>query len=376
MTQAEGSHLFEPAGDFQCLHEFIPAAKAKLTDHIWNYLIGATESETTMRRNRMALDSLALRPRVCVDVSQVRTATTLFGRTIRMPVILAPVGSLESFGEGGAATAGAAASQFGVPIMVSSVTQPGLEEAAAATPGPKIFQLYVRGDNAWVDDIARRAVDAGYDAFAITVDTAAYSRRERDITARFVKPWRAVATGQSYQASFTWDNVKHFKDKHAIPLILKGIATAEDAALCCEHGVDGIYVSNHGGRQLDHGRGSMDVLPEVMAAVRGRAKVIVDGSFCRGTDIVKAIALGADAVGMGRMYCYALAAAGAPGVVKMLELLEHEFGVAIALTGARSLGELQPAHVFRGAPVVAQPHVHSGFPLLQTTPEYGGKAFG
>lgn len=376
MTQAEGSHLFEPAGDFQCLHEFIPAARAKLSDHIWNYLIGATESETTMRRNRMALDSLALRPRVCVDVSQVKTSTTLFGRTIRMPVILAPVGSLESFGEGGAGTAGAAASQFGVPIMVSSVTQPGLEEAAAATPGPKIFQLYVRGDNAWVDDIVKRAVAAGYDAFAITVDTAAYSRRERDITARFVKPWRAVATGQSYQASFTWDNVKHFKDKHAIPLILKGIATAEDAALCCEHGVDGIYVSNHGGRQLDHGRGAMDALPEVMATVRGRAKVIVDGSFCRGTDIVKAIALGADAVGMGRMYCYALAAAGAPGVVKMLELLEHEFGVAVALAGARSLAELHPGHVFRGAPVVAQPHVHSAFPLLQTTPEYGGKAFG
>jgi isopentenyl diphosphate isomerase/L-lactate dehydrogenase-like FMN-dependent dehydrogenase len=202
--------------------------------------------------------------------------------------------------------------------------------------------------------------------------TAAYSRRERDITGRFVKPWRSAATGQSYQASFTWDNVKHFKDKHSIPLILKGIATGEDAALCCEHGVDGVYVSNHGGRQLDHGRGSMDVLPEVMAAVRGRAKVIVDGSICRGTDIVKAIALGADAVAMGRMYCYALAADGDAGVHKMLELLEHEFGVAMALGGARSLGELHPGYVFRNAPQVTQPHAHSAFPLLQTTPEFRG----
>jgi isopentenyl diphosphate isomerase/L-lactate dehydrogenase-like FMN-dependent dehydrogenase len=372
MDQAEAKHLFEPTGDFQCLHEFIPAAKAKLSDHIWGYLVGATETETTLRRNRLAIDSLALRPRVCVDVSKIDVTTTLFGQKLRMPVILAPVGSLESFHPGGAATAGRAASAFGIPIMVSSVTHPGLEEAAAAAPGPKIFQLYVRGDLAWVDDVVKRAVDAGYDAFAITVDTAAYSRRERDIAGRFVKPWRAVATGQNFQAGFTWDNVKHFKDKHSIPLILKGIGTAEDAALCCEHGVDGVYVSNHGGRQLDHGRGSMDILPEVMAAVRGRAKVIVDGSICRGTDIVKAIALGADAVAMGRMYCYALAADGEAGVHKMLELLEHEFGVAMALSGARALKELHPGFVFRNAPMVADPHQHSAFPLLQATPEYRG----
>ena len=161
-----------------------------------------------------------------------------------------------------------------------------------------------------------------------------------EIAGRFVKPWRAAATGHNFQAGFTWDNVKHFKDHHSIPLILKGIATAEDAALACEHGVDCVYVSNHGGRQLDHGRGAMDVLPEVLAAVRGRAKVMIDGSFCRGTDIVKAIALGADAVAMGRMYCYALAAEGDAGVASMLGLLEHEIGVAMALSGARSLAEL------------------------------------
>ena len=368
----EAKHLHEPGGDFQCLHEFIPAARKKLSDHIWGYLVGATETETTLRRNRMAIDSLALRPRICVDVSKIDTNTTLFGKKWRIPAFLSPVGSLESFDAGGAATAGRAASAFGVPIMCSSVTHPGLEEIAAATPGPKIFQLYVRGDDAWVDDVVKRAVDNGYDAFAITVDTAAYSRRERDIAGRFVKPWRAAATGHSNQASYNWDNVKHFKDTHSIPLILKGIATGEDAALCCEHGVDGVYVSNHGGRQLDHGRGSMDVLPEVVTAVRGRAKILIDGSICRGTDIVKAIALGADAVGMGRMYCYALAADGAAGVQKMLELLEHELGVAMALTGVRSLNELNPSHLFRNAPVVADPHQHSAFPLLQTTPEYRG----
>ncbi|HEY3847477.1 MAG TPA: alpha-hydroxy acid oxidase, partial [Acetobacteraceae bacterium] len=185
-------------------------------------------------------------------------------------------------------------------------------------------------------------------------------------------PWRTAATGHNFQAGFTWDNVKHFKDHHSIPLILKGIATAEDAALACEHGVDCVYVSNHGGRQLDHGRGAMDVLPEVLAAVRGRAKVMIDGSFCRGTDIVKAIALGADAVAMGRMYCYALAAGGAAGVGMMLRLLEHELGVAMALSGARSLAELNRGFLHLGAPPVFSPHVHSAFPLLFPTPEHSG----
>src|SRR5580693_6027655 len=150
MDQEPAKHLFEPTGDFQCLHEFLPAARSKLSDHIWGYLVGATETETTLRRNRLAIDSLALRPRICVDVSKVALGTTLFGRKLRLPVMLAPVGSLESFHPGGAATAGRAASAFGVPIIVSSVTHPGLEETAAAATGPKIFQLYVRGDIAWI----------------------------------------------------------------------------------------------------------------------------------------------------------------------------------------------------------------------------------
>jgi isopentenyl diphosphate isomerase/L-lactate dehydrogenase-like FMN-dependent dehydrogenase len=268
----EAPHLTELTGEYQCLHEFIPAARAKLDSNIWGYLVGAAESETTLRRNRAALDAIALRPRVLRDVSKVDCTANFLGMKLRLPVMLAPLGSLESFDPGGAATAGRGASEFGVPIIVSSVTHPGLEEAAKAATGPKIFQLYVRGDDAWVDDVARRAIGAGYNAFCITVDTASYSRRERDITARFVKPWRAAATGHSHQAAFSWDNVKRFKDKHQIPLILKGIGTSEDAAIACEHGVDVVYVSNHGGRQLNHGRGSMDVLPEVMTrCAAGRA---------------------------------------------------------------------------------------------------------
>jgi glycolate oxidase len=363
------AHLADPSGDYQTLHEFIPAARARLSDNIWGYLIGATETETTMRRNRAALDAIALRPRVCRDVSHVDCSSEFLGKKLRLPVILAPVGSLESFEAGGAATAGAAASAFGVAIMVSSVTTPALEETARATPGPKIFQLYVRGDNSWTDEVVQRAVSAGYDAFCITVDTAAYSRRERDIAARFIKPWRTAATGHQYQAGFSWANVRHFKDRHRIPLILKGIATAEDALIACDHGVEVIYVSNHGGRQLDHGRGAIDLLPEVLEAIKGRAKVIVDGGICRGTDVVKAIALGADAVGIGRLYCYGLAAEGAAGVQRVLELLEQETAVAMALLGATSLSELDRTFLHFGTPLVQDPHVHSAFPLLFRTPE-------
>lgn len=364
MDQVEAKHLFEPTGDFQCLHEFIPAARAKLSDHIWGYLVGAAESETTLRRNRLALDSLALRPRVCVDVSKIDTSTTLFGRKLRMPVCLAPVGSLESFDAGGAATAGRAASAFGIPIIVSSVTHPGLEAVAAATSGPKIFQLYVRGDTAWVDDVVKRAVDHGFDAFAITVDTAAYSRRERDIAGRFVKPWRAAATGHSHQAGFTWDNVKAFKDTHNIPLILKGIATAEDAARACDLGIDVVYVSNHGGRQLDHGAGAIEVLPEVVQAVAGRAQVFIDGGFSRGSDVVKAIAMGADLVGIGRLYCYGYAAAGAEGIARVIELLETEIVECLGLLGLSSFEGLDASYL-RAVEAVTPPHVHSAFPLLE-----------
>src|SRR5919107_1431409 len=158
------------------------------------------------------------------------------------------------------------------------------------------------------------------------------------------------------------DNVKHFKDKHSIPLILKGIATAEDAALACEHGVEVVYVSNHGGRQLDHGRGALDVLPEVVKAVNGRAKVWIDGGFSRGSDIVKAIAMGAELVGLGRLYCYALAAAGEAGVAQMFHLLEAEVHEVLGLLGVTSFGQLDGSYL-AAAPPAVMPHVHSAFPL-------------
>ncbi len=348
---------------FQNLHEIVKAAHACLPQGPWDYLTGGAESETTVRRNRQALDSLAFRPRVLRDVSAVDLTTTFLGRRLRLPVLTAPIGGLETFDPAGGAAVARATGEFGAIQMLSSVCMPGLEETAKAADNIRIYQLYVRGDQAWVDDHVRRAVDHGYAAFTITVDTAHYSRRERDIATRFVKPWRQRATGFSYQSGMTWDLVKHVKDTHAIPLGLKGIATAEDAALCVEHGVDMVYVSNHGGRQLDHGRGSMDVLPEVLQAVNGRARVIIDGGFVRGTDVVKAIAMGADLVGLGRLPCYGLAAAGQAGLVRVLELVEEEMRICLSLLGVDRLAALDRSYLHAAAPVTPA-HVTSAFPLL------------
>jgi glycolate oxidase len=230
-----------------------------------------------------------------------------------------------------------------------------------------MYQLYVRGDDAFVEDCVSRAVDNGYAAFCLTVDTAHYSRRERDIAKRYVRASRVRATGGDFQKGLEWRTVKLIKDKFKIPLVIKGIATAEDAQIALDHGVDWIYVSNHGGRQLDHGRGAMHVLPEIVNAVAGRARIMVDGAFCRGTDIVKAVAMGADLVGIGRLHCWALAAGGEQGIVRMLELLEDEVMRCLGLLGVTSFAELDKSYLHQAAPSNL-PSVFSAFPLLDIEP--------
>jgi isopentenyl diphosphate isomerase/L-lactate dehydrogenase-like FMN-dependent dehydrogenase len=351
--------------EFLTLQEIVAAARRNLPPGPWSYLVGGAETETTVKRNRQALDAIAFRPRVLRDVSRIDATARILGRASRLPLFLAPIGGLESLAEGGAAAAARAASQFGIPLMLSSVCQPGLEQTAAASAdGARIFQLYVRGDDAWVDDYVRRARDHGYAAFCLTVDVAMYSRRERDLIGRFVKPWRKGASEVShFQAGLSWDQVERFKDKYDLPLIIKGIATAEDARLAVEHGVEVVYVSNHGGRQLDHGLGTAAVLPEILGAVQGKAEVWVDGGFMRGTDVVKAIALGASAVGIGRLCGLGLAAAGVPGLVRTLELLEEEMRICLGLLGVTRYSELTLQHL-SPAPPVGEPGVFSAFPHL------------
>ena len=347
---------------FLTLHELVQKARQKLNHDNWDYIVGGTETETTLRRNRASIDALAFRPRVLRDVSNVSARTTFLGRDLRLPILLAPVGSLELFAQGAGAASAKAAEQFGIAHMLSSVCQPGIEAVAEAAPEAlRIFQLYVHGDAAWVDAIAARAEATGNGAFCLTVDTAHYSRRERDQAKRNIR--RLAVPGREFQPKLTWKDVERLKTKLKIPLILKGIATAEDAAMAVDHGVDMVYVSNHGGRQLDHCLGSMAVLPEVVKAVNGRATVIVDGSFNRGSDIVKAIAAGAHIVGMGRMQCIGLAADGADGVVRMLEILEDEIKICMGLIGVNSLSELNPSYLQAVAPLSPNDAL-SAFPLL------------
>jgi len=364
-TTAPGPTGDEAAPDFQCLHEIVLKARENLDQNNWDYIVGGTETETTLRRNRLALDSIAFRPRVLRDVSAVDATVEQFGRTMRLPVFMAPVGALESFHEGAGASVVRAAGAFGVGHMLSSVCRPGLEGVAAAAPRAlRIYQLYALGDDAFVDDHVRRATTAGYAAFCLTVDTALYSRRERDIAKRHVTAGRRRAANRVHLARLDWRTVKRVKAMLNVPLILKGVATAEDARLAVDHGADWIYVSNHGGRQLDHGRAAMEVLPEILDAISGRAKVMIDGSFCRGSDVVKALAAGAHLVGLGRMQCYALAAAGEAGIVRMLELLEDEVTRCLGLLGVTSFKDLDGSYL-HAAPPTAAPHALSAFPLLK-----------
>src|SRR4030088_2500645 len=354
--------------EFQNLHEFVRKARANLNQNTWDYIVGAAETETTMRRNRMALDEIAFRPRVLRNVAKVDVSVEVFGRKLRLPVMLAPVGALEIFDPGAAAGVARGAGSFGAAHMLSSVSERCLEKVAEAAPSAlRVYQLYVRGGDAFVEDQVSRAIASGYSAFCLTVDTAHYSRRERDIAKRYVRSSRLRATGGDFQKGLEWRTVKLIKDKYEIPLVIKGIATAEDAAFALDHGVDWIYVSNHGGRQLDHGRGAMHVLPEIVCAVGGRARIMVDGSFCRGTDIVKAIAMGADLVGIGRLQCWALAAAGEAGIVRMLELLEDEVGPGLRVPRGPQLFPIHKNTLHPATPTNL-PHVFSAFPLLEIEP--------
>lgn len=345
------------------LHEIVAAAREKLGRQQWDYLIGGSDTETTVARNRQAIDALAFRPRVLCGLEEIDCGIELFGRRVALPVALAPVGSLGSFDEGGVAAAARAAARFGTAVFCGSIAPGGMAAVAAATQGPKIYQAYRRGgDEPELAGLADEARNLGYDALCLTVDVAYPSRRERDIVNGYVKPYQRGSSAGG-QAALSWSTVRAYLDRGSLPLVLKGIATAEDAAIAAEMGAAVVYVSNHGGRQLDHGRGTLEILPEIVAAVGGRAQVWVDGGVCRGADIVKCVALGADLVGIGRLYCYGLAAGGEDGVVRVLELLHEEVTAALALCGVDGFAKLSSAYVAPAVPVAA-PHVLSAFPLL------------
>ena len=333
-----------PSARFLTTTELVTAARARLSGDAWDYICGGAETETTLLRNRYSLDAIAFRPRVLRNVDKTDTSTKAFGARRRLPVLLAPLGGMTVFHDAGALPCAEAARRFGCLMMLSSVTEPGLDRVVAAAGEQLIYQLYVHGDDRWVGERVAKALAAGVQAFCVTVDVPHYGRRERSLLRRHQLPGRPFAglrVGEEHAMRLDWAAVAKLKRRLGdMPLIVKGIATGEDATLALEHGVDAVYVSNHGGRQLDHGRGAMDVLPEVVSAARGKATIIVDGGFMRGSDVIKALAMGADLVGLGRLQALALAAAGRDGVTGMFELLETELTVAMKLLGVTRLAEL------------------------------------
>ena len=336
--------------DFVSNQEVILAARRNLPQNVWDYLTGGAESETTMRRNRFGLDGLAFRPRILVDVSYIDTSTIFLGHRLRIPVMLAPIGSLQTLTPAGGVAVAKAAEEFGTVNFVSSVTQPSLEEIAAASTSPKIFQLYVQGDLKWVENLLNRVKQAGYTALCLTVDTAHYGHRERQMMDRWLPPSRR-GSGYEYRAALTWETLDAIKKMADMPFLLKGVATAEDAAIAVEHGVNAIYVSNHGGRQLDHASATIDMLPEIVDAVRGKAEIVLDGGILRGSDVLKALALGARAVAIGKLQGWGLAAAGQAGLVRVLELVENEIATTMGLLGVTRLDQLTAAHLCKVQPL-------------------------
>lgn len=350
--------------EFWNIHELVAAARAELDPGAWDFIVGGSETETTLRRNRSALDAIAFRPRVLRDVSRIDCSRYVLGTRLRLPLLLAPIGN-QTYG-GGPQAAAAAAKAFGCGYMFSSVNaQSTIEEIATVGPdGGVTYQLYVRGDDDWVKSQVDRAVSVGCAAFCVTVDTPVISRRERDLANRYTSDRRRHFDGAMMQASFDWAKLERLRANCPLPLIVKGIQDPDDARRAMELGVDTIYLSNHGGRQQDHVLGTLELLPEIVDAVAPHAKVIVDGAILRGSDIAKAIALGADQVGIGKLFCLALAAAGEAGVARMLELLEDELIVCMSLTGVAQLDDLDRSWV-RSAPVeAAEEDFLRGLPLL------------
>ena len=344
----------------QTLGQVVQLAKTNSKSESWNWLIGGAETESTLKRNRQSLDQLAFRPRVLRSVDNIDTTTQLFGKNSRLPIFLAPIGGLVQLNSMGSIAPAKAAKEFGVSCFVSSVSEPGMEPTIKQTGGNLIYQLYVRGDDTWVIDQLNRATDLGYSAFCITVDSAHYGRRERDKLSGYTPPARRTPKGARYQAQLNWELIKKIKSKTKLPIILKGIATVEDALISIDHEIDIIYISNHGGRQLDFGLGTTEVLTEIINTTKDHCEIYVDGGFYRGTDILKAICLGATAIGLGRLYGYGMAADGVDGIIRVLEILEEEIINAMANLGVTTLSELNKDLICKSESV-AEPTAFSAF---------------
>jgi isopentenyl diphosphate isomerase/L-lactate dehydrogenase-like FMN-dependent dehydrogenase len=328
-------------------------ARKLLPREVWNFGAGGSETEMTLRRNRRALDRLAIRQNVLVDVREIDLTTSLLGLPLSWPVAIAPMGGLVLFHPEGDVEMGRGAALADTLQFLSGATGWSVEDVAKGSTGPKMFQLYHHGDRAWVADLLAGVEASGYHSVCLTVDTQLYSRRERDIAARWsprdamTKAPNPRGPDSNYQARLTWDDVRWLLKTTKLPLGLKGIMTVSDAERAVAEGVRIVWVSNHGGRQLDHTQSSIDALPAIVDAVAGAAAIVVDGGFTRGTDVVKALAWGADVVAVGRTALWGLAVGGAEGVANALEILRTELRTTMGLSGQTSVRRLARDLVFR-----------------------------
>jgi 4-hydroxymandelate oxidase len=328
----------------------------------YDYYAGGAGNERTVAANCAAFDEILIRPRVLVDVSRIDLQTSVLGQALAIPVMLAPTAFNRLADPDGELAAARAATACGTVMVVSTISTCSLEEIAAAAPSAGWFQLYVYKDRELTRELVARSEAAGYRALVLTVDTPLLGRRLRDLRSGFTLPaglsmrnFEAVSDNASrwgvhqsfsayvhdlFDASLSWSAVEWLRGQTRLPLVVKGVLTREDARLAVESGVDGIIVSNHGGRQLDGVIPAIRALPDVVDAVNGRAEVLMDGGVRRGSDVLKALAFGARAVLIGRPYLWGLAAAGQAGVRGVLDLLRDELRLAMALAGRPTIAAI------------------------------------
>jgi 4-hydroxymandelate oxidase len=329
--------------------DYFEAAAAKVDPRIWCYFEGGANDEVTLRANRAAYSRWRLRPRMLVDVEDVTTATTLLGTPVSMPLGIAPFAMQRLVDPEGEVATARAAARAGALLCVSTLTTSTHGEIAAAGDGPRWLQLYVTRDRTQTIEHIHEARDIGYSAVALTVDLPYVGRRERDLRLGFLNPPPDLYTPYAHlfqtTPALTWDDLAWIRTEIPLPLIVKGILTHEDARLAVENGASAVWVSNHGGRQLDGVAAGLDALPEVADAVADRCEVYVDGGIRRGSDVIKALALGARAAFAARAFACALAVEGGPGVAHALSLLRDEIELGLALMGCTMPEDVVRSHV-------------------------------
>lgn len=344
------------------LSDYEALARERMTDGAWAYFAGGSGDEWTLRENVAAFARLPLKPRVLRDLSQANTRTSLLGMEFAAPILLAPVAFQKLAHPDGELATAAAASALDTAMVVSTQASVSLEDIAAQAAAPLWFQLYIQPDRDFTEALVRRAEQAGYRALVVTVDAPVNGLRNREQRAGFAlppgieaanlkgmralspPPPEALLFGTPLIASApTWDDLAWLRGLTRLPILAKGIADPADAHRALDLGIDGVVVSNHGGRTLDGTRAAIDLLPPVAEAVAGAVPVLMDGGVRRGADVLRALALGADAVLLGRPCIFALAAAGAPGVAHALRILRAEFELAMALTGCADVRAIDRA---------------------------------